>query len=68
VQSLIDSKWLTFQEQKPSVEQNPLSGHTSSTVNAIMKEGGPILVRSIHEMKKHIPLMSVLSLKSFCKT
>jgi len=52
VQSLIDSKWLTFQEQKPSVEQNPLSRHTSFTVNAIMEEGGPILVRSIHKMKK----------------
>jgi len=49
---LINSKWLTFQEQKPSVEQNPLFGHTSSTVNAIMEEGGPILVKSIHEMKK----------------
>jgi len=52
VQSLIDSKWLSFQEQKPSVEQNLLSGHKSSTVNAIMKEGRPILVRRIHEMKK----------------
>ena len=51
VQSLIDSKWLTFQEQKPSVEQNPLSGHTSST-NAIMEEGRLILVRSIYQMKK----------------
>jgi len=51
VKSLIDSKWLTFQDQKLSVEQNPLSGHTSST-NAIMEEGGPILVRSIYQMKK----------------
>jgi len=51
VESLIDSKWLTFQEQKPSVEQNPLSGHTSST-NALIEKGGPILVRNIDQMKK----------------
>ena len=63
MQFLIDSKWLTFQEQKSSVEQNPLYGHTSSTVNAIMEEGGPILVRSIHEMKK--PMNEVF--KAICQ-
>jgi len=52
VQSLIDSKWLTFQEQKPSVEQNPLSGHANSTVNAVSEGQGPSLVKSVAEMKK----------------
>jgi len=63
VQSMLDSKWLTFQEQKPSVEKNPLSGHTSSTMNAIMEEGGSILVKSVSEMKK--PMNEVF--KAFCQ-
>jgi len=52
VQSLIDSGWLTFQEQKPSVEKNPLSGHANSTVNAVSEGQGPSLVKSVTEMKK----------------
>ena len=52
VQSLIDSGWLTFQEQKPSVNKNPLSGHSNATVNAVMGEEKPSLVRYVNEMKK----------------
>jgi len=47
VQSLIDSGWLTFQEQKPSVEKNPLSGHANSTVNAVSVSQGPSLVKQV---------------------
>jgi len=52
VQSLIDSGWLTFQEQKPSVEKNPLSVHANSTVNAVSVSQGPSLVKSVAEIKK----------------
>jgi len=52
VQSLIDSGWLTFQEQKPNVEKNPLYGHVNSTVNAVSEGQGPSLVKSVAEMKK----------------
>ena len=52
VQSLLDSGWLTFQDQKPSVEKNPLSGHTNFTVNAIIEEQNLRFVRSVTEMKK----------------
>jgi len=52
VQSLLDLRWLTFQEQKPSVDKNPLSGHASGTVNAVMGEEDLSLVRSVIEMKK----------------
>jgi len=34
VQSLLDSGWLTFQEQKPSVETNPLSNHGNASISA----------------------------------
>jgi len=52
VQSLIDSGWLTFQEQKPSVDKKPLSGHSNATVNAVTNEEEPSLVRCVNEMKK----------------
>jgi len=35
VQSLIDSEWLTFKEDKPSIENNPLSGHEKTSTNSI---------------------------------
>jgi len=52
VQSLLDLGWLTFQEQKPSVDKNPLSGHGNGTVNAVMGEEDLSLVRSVIEIKK----------------
>jgi len=52
VQSLIDSGWLTFQDQKPSVDKNPLSGHSNATVNAVIDEEEPSLVRCVNEIKK----------------
>jgi len=52
VQSLLDSGWLTIQEQKLSVDKNPLSGHASGTVNAVMGEEDLSLVRSVIEIKK----------------
>ncbi|XP_052723845.1 uncharacterized protein LOC128193782 [Vigna angularis] len=35
VQALIDAGWLKFQEDKPSIDANPLSGHGSASTNAI---------------------------------
>ncbi|XP_052725976.1 uncharacterized protein LOC128194421 [Vigna angularis] len=35
VQSLIDAGWLKFQEDKPSVEVNPLAEHENTSTNAI---------------------------------
>ena len=52
VQSLIDSGWLTFQEQKPNVDKNPLSGHSNATVNVVINEEELSLVRCVNEMKK----------------
>jgi len=52
VQSLLDLGWLTFQEQKPSVDKNPLSGHANGTVNVVMGEEDLSLVRSVLEIKK----------------
>jgi len=51
VQSLIDSRWLTFQEDKPSIENNPLSGHASASMNAIIEEEGFGLVRKVEKIK-----------------
>ena len=34
MQSLLDSGWLTFQEQKLSVEKNPLSSHGGNSTCA----------------------------------
>ena len=52
VQSLIDSRWLTFQEQKPSVDKNPLTGHANTMVNVVMEEENLSLVRSVTGIKK----------------
>ena len=49
---MLDSGWLTFQEQKPNVEKNPLSGHTNYTVNVVIEEQDLRFVRSVIEMKK----------------
>jgi len=38
VQSLIDAGWLTFQEQKPSVETNPLSNHGNASTSANVEQ------------------------------
>jgi len=57
VQSLIDSGWLTFQEQKPSVDKNPLTGHANTTVNVMMEKESLSLVRSVTKLKK--PLSEV---------
>jgi len=35
VQSLIDERWLTFQEDSPNVKTNPLAIHGGSAVNAV---------------------------------
>ncbi|XP_052734034.1 uncharacterized protein LOC108321519 [Vigna angularis] len=35
VQALIDAGWLKFQEDKPSIDTNPLSGHGNASTNAI---------------------------------
>ena len=52
VQSLIHSGWLTFQDQKPSVDKNPLTGHANTTVNVLMEEENLSLVRSVTGIKK----------------
>ncbi|XP_014499266.1 uncharacterized protein LOC106760337 [Vigna radiata var. radiata] len=50
VQTLIDSGWLKFQEDKPNIEANPLSGHGSASTNAAeVKEHE--LVRNVREVK-----------------
>ncbi|XP_052732430.1 uncharacterized protein LOC128196229 [Vigna angularis] len=50
VQTLIDSGWLKFQEDKPSIEANPLSGHGSASTNAVeVKEHE--LVRNVKEVR-----------------
>ncbi|XP_052736650.1 uncharacterized protein LOC128197859 [Vigna angularis] len=35
VQAVIDAGWLKFQEDKPSIDTNPLSGHGNASTNAI---------------------------------
>jgi len=60
VQSLIDSGWLTFQENKPNVEKNPLSGHARPSTNVVISEEGQWLIRSVEYMKS--PLKDIFSL------
>jgi len=60
VQSLIDSGWLTFQENKPNVEKNPLLGHARPSINAVISEEGQGLIRSVEDMKS--PLKDIFSL------
>jgi len=64
VQSLLDSGWLTFQEQKPNVDKNPLSGHANATINVVMEEEKPSWVRNVNEMKK--PMNEVF--RAICHT
>ena len=40
VQSLIDTGWLTFQEDGPNVKTNPFASHGGPTVN-VVEECGP---------------------------
>ena len=40
VQSLIDTRWLTFQEDNPNVRTNPFASHGGSAVNTV-EEGEP---------------------------
>jgi len=54
VQSLIDSGWLTFQENKPNVEKNPLSGRAGPSTNAVISEEGQGLIRSVENMKSSL--------------
>ena len=50
VQALIDSGWLKFQENKPNIKTNPLSGHDNASINAIDLEGRQ-LVKNVSEIK-----------------
>ena len=54
MQALIDSGWISFKEDKPSVVANPLAGHASSSANAIMEEEGHNLVREVNMI--HTPV------------
>ena len=54
VQSLIDSGWLTFQENKPNVENNPLSGHAGPSTNDVISEEGQGLIRSVEKLKSSL--------------
>ena len=50
VQSFIDSGWLTFKKDKPSIENNPLLGHENTSTNAIeVREKR--LVRKVSEIR-----------------
>jgi len=51
VQSLLDSGWWTFQENKPNVEKNPLSGHAGPSTNAVISEEGQGLIKSVKDIK-----------------
>jgi len=51
VQLLIDSGLLTFQEDKPNIENNPLSGHASASTNAVTKVEGFGLVKKVNKIK-----------------
>jgi len=64
VQSLIDNGWLTFQENKPNVDKNLLSGHAGPFTNALISEEGQRLIRSVRDIKS--PLKDVFSL--ICQT
>jgi len=60
VQSLIDNGWLTFQENKPNVDKNPLSGHAGPSINTLISEEGQGLIRIVGDIKS--PLKDVFSL------
>ncbi|XP_014499251.2 uncharacterized protein LOC106760315 [Vigna radiata var. radiata] len=50
VQALIDAGWLKFQEDKPSIDANPLSGHGGASTNAIEVKKGE-LIRGAGEIR-----------------
>ena len=52
VKTLIDSGWLKFQENKPNIKANALSGHDNASINAIDLEGHN-LVKNVSEIKIH---------------
>ncbi|XP_017420393.2 uncharacterized protein LOC108330418 [Vigna angularis] len=56
VQALIDSGWLKFQEDKPNTDTNPLSGHGSTSTNAIQAEKHELIrdVRKIQSSRRFI--------------
>jgi len=54
VQSLIDSGWLTFQEEKSSIDKNPLSGHANALTNAVMDKEGQSLVRRVDGIRSSL--------------
>jgi len=60
VQQLIDVGWLTFQEDKPNDEENPLSSHVGPSTNAIMRDVGQSLVRRVEDIKS--PLKDVFAI------
>jgi len=51
---------LTFQENKPNVDKNPLSGHAGPSTNALISEEGQGLIRSVGDVKS--PLKDVFYL------
>ena len=51
---MIDAGWLTFQENKPNVEKNPLSSHVGPSTNAIMRDMGQSLVRRVEDIKNPV--------------
>jgi len=48
VQALIDAGWISFKEDKPNVEANPLAGHASSSTNAIIEDERYDMVRGVN--------------------
>jgi len=60
VQLLIDNGWLTFQENKPNVDNNPLLGHARPSTNAFISENGQGLIKSVGDIKS--PLRDAFSL------
>jgi len=60
VQQLMDVGWLTFQEDKPNVEKNPLSSHASPSTNAILRDIGQSLVRRVEDIKSPLKDISTL--------
>ncbi|XP_027922767.1 uncharacterized protein LOC114180664 [Vigna unguiculata] len=50
VEALINSGWVKFHEDKPSVETNPLSGHGNPSTNAV-EDREHKLVRNVNEIR-----------------
>ncbi|KOM25958.1 hypothetical protein LR48_Vigan208s000100 [Vigna angularis] len=62
VQTLIDSGWLKFEEDKPSVETNPLAGHGSASTNAVENEKHE-LIRYANEIQSSRKLIFKVLIK-----